>query len=65
MKVLKGVFYITVTSQKANTYPSLIKCSLKIFVNDEVVEKLKPEMEILSDSAVKTEILPKYYKNGK
>ena len=60
-----GVFYITVTSQKANTYPSLTKCPLEIYVNDELVESLKPEMEVLPDSVVKTEILPKYYKDGK
>lgn len=56
----KGVFYITVTSQKEiYIHPSFIKCPLKISVNDEVLEKLKPEMEILPDSIVKTEILPK------
>ena len=60
-----GVFYITVTSTKANTYPNLTECTLNIFVNGIKVEKLKPQMEVSPDTVVRTKILPKYYKDGK
>ena len=59
-----GVFFITVTTQKANTYPRLEKCILEIYLNNELIVDLKPEMEVSPDVVVKTEILEKYYKNG-
>ena len=59
-----GVFYITVTTQKANTYPHLEKCVLEIYLNNELIIDLKPEMEVSPDVVVKTEILEKYYKKG-
>ena len=61
---LKGVFYITVTTQKANTYPKLKECPLKIFLNKEEIKDLNPKMEVSPDVIVKTEILEKYYKKG-
>ena len=61
----KGVFYITVTSQKANTYPTLKECPLKIYLNDELINDLKPEMEVSPDAVVRTKILEDYYKDGK
>ena len=61
----RGVYYITVTTQKANTYPKLEKCVLTISVNGEVVKNLKPEMEVSPDAVVKTQILDEYYKKGK
>jgi len=60
-----GVFYITVTTQKANTYPKLIKCPLKVYVNDVLVKDMNPEMEVSPDEVVRTKILEKYYKDGK
>ena len=59
-----GVFFITVTTQKSNTYPQLEKCILEIYLNNELIVELKPEMEVSPDVVVKTEILEKYYKNG-
>ena len=59
-----GVFFITVTTQKANTYPKLEKCVLEVYLNNELIVDLKPEMEVSPDVVVKTEILSKYYKNG-
>jgi len=61
----RGVYYITVTTQKANTYPKLEKCVLTISVNGEVVKNLKPEMEVSPDVVVRTQILDEYYKKGK
>ena len=60
-----GVFYITVTTEKANTYPKLERCPLKVYVNDELVKDLNPEMEVSPDEVVTTKILEKYYKDGK
>ena len=60
-----GVFYITVTSTKSNTYPKLKECPLKIYVNDELVKDLKPLMEVYPDEVVRTEILQPYWKDGK
>ena len=61
----RGVYYITVTTEKANTYPKLTKCPLTISVNGEVIKNLKPEMEVSPDTVVRTQILEKYYKDGK
>jgi len=36
-----------------------------IFFNGEVIKNLYPEMEIYPDVVVRTQILEKYYKNGK
>ena len=59
---LIGVFQITITTQKANTYPKLVSCPLDIYVNNVLVEGLHPEMEVSPNVVVKTEILKKYYK---
>ena len=59
-----GVFYITVTTQKANTYPTLKQCKLGIYLNGEKIESLEPEMEVSPDTVVRTNILTKYYKEG-
>ncbi|MBP5446141.1 MAG: hypothetical protein J6Y28_08225, partial [Acholeplasmatales bacterium] len=61
----RGVYYITVTTQKANTYPKLVKCPLTISVDNEVIKTLNPEMEVSPDVVVRTKILEKYYKDGK
>ena len=61
----RGVFYITVTSQKSNTYPKLKECPLDIYINDKLMDKLHPLMEVYPDEVVKTQILPPYYKDGK
>ena len=61
----RGVYYITVTTTKSNTYPKLTKCPLTISVNGEVIKNLKPEMEVYPDVVVRTQILEKYYKDGK
>ena len=60
-----GVFYITVTSTKSNTYPKLKECPLKVYVNDELVKDLHPLMEVYPDEVVRTEILQPYWKDGK
>ena len=59
----KGVYFIEVTSQKANTYPTLIKCPLKIYVNKELVEDFNPEQGVSPDSILITKILEKFFKN--
>ena len=59
-----GVFYITVTTQKANTYPKLTECPLKIYLNKEKIEDLNPLMEVYPDAVVRTNILEKYYQKG-
>ena len=61
---LLGVFYITVTTQTANTFPKLSQCKLEILLNDVKVESLAPEMEVSPDAVVRTNILTKYYKQG-
>ena len=60
----RGVFLITVTTERANTYPKLERCPLKISVNNILVEHLTPEQEVSPDEVVLTEILKKYYKEG-
>ena len=60
---LMGVFQVTITTKKANTYPSLVKCPLKIIVDNNLVEALKPEMEVSPNTIVKTEILEEYFQN--
>ena len=62
---LLGVFLITVSTEKANTYPKLSKCQLKIYVNNELVKKLSPEQEVSPNAVVRTKILENYYKDGK
>ena len=62
---LLGVFLVTVTTEKANTYPKLTKCPLKIYVNNQLVKKLSPEQEVSPNEVVRTKILEKYYKDGK
>jgi len=57
-----GVFYLTVTTEKANTYPSLVKCPLKIYLNDQLLTHLNPEQEVSPDEVVRTEILKEYWK---
>ena len=61
----KGVFYLTVTTEKANTYPKLEQCTLELYLNNELINNLKPEMEVSPDAVVRTKILEKYYKDGK
>ena len=59
-----GVFQVTVTTQKANTYPKKEICRLKIYINDTLVENLNPEMEVSPNQVVETKILEKYYKTN-
>jgi hypothetical protein len=61
---LMGVFLITVSTQKANTFPTLKKCAMKVYVNNELFQKLSPEQEVSPNAVVRTEILSKYYKSG-
>ena len=61
---LLGVFYITVTTQQANTFPHLKECKLEISLNGEKIESLAPEMEVSPDVVVRTNILKKYYQEG-
>ncbi|MBR3661202.1 MAG: hypothetical protein IKN63_04835, partial [Bacilli bacterium] len=61
---LLGVFQVTVTTQKANTYPKLETCQLKIYINNTLVENLHPEMEVSPNEVVETKILEKYYKSN-
>ena len=62
---LRGVEYITITTQQPNMFSQLLKCILTISVNNEVIKKLKPEMEVLPLVVVRTQILEQYYKQGK
>ena len=34
---LPGVFQVTITKKKANTYPTLVQCPLKIYVNNVLI----------------------------
>ena len=60
---LRGVFQITITTKKANTYPSLVKCPLKIYIDGKLIQNLSPEMEVFPSTVVRTEILDEYYLN--
>ena len=59
-----GIFLITVTTQRANTFPTLRKCPLKLYLNDQLLDHLNPEQEVSPDAVVRTNILKKYYKDG-
>ena len=65
IKYTRGAYCIIVTTEKANTFPKLIKCPLTIFVNGEKIKNLKPEMEVYHDFVVRTQICEKNYKDGK
>ena len=60
---LKGVFQVTITTNLANTYPSITACPLSISIDGVLVNNLKPEMEVSPNVIVKTEIIDKYYKD--
>ena len=60
---LKGVFQVTITTNLANTYPSITTCPLIISIDGVLVNNLKPEMEVSPNVIVKTEIIDKYYKD--
>ena len=61
---LLGVFQVTITTKKANTYPKLEVCALKIYIDNTLVTKLNPEMEVSPNVIVKTIILDQYYKKN-
>ena len=61
---LLGVFQVTITTKKANTYPKLEVCPLKIYIDNTLVNKLSPEMEVSPNVIVKTTILEQYYKQN-
>ena len=39
--------------------------NLELYLNNELINNLKPEMEVSPDAVVRTKILEKYYKDGK
>ena len=57
-----GVLYLTVNIEKSNIYPSLVKCPLKIYLNNQLLTYLNQEQEVSHDEVVRTEILPEYQK---
>ena len=61
---LLGVFKITITTQKANTYPKLVKCPLDIYIDNILIESLHPEMEVSPNIVVEIKILEEYFKSG-
>ena len=61
---LPGVFQVTITTKKANTYPTLVKCPLKIYVNNVLIYKLHPELEVSPNEIIKTTIVNNYYKEN-
>ena len=61
---LPGIFQITITTKKANTYPNLEKCPLKIYVNNILIKRLHPEMKVSPNEITKTTILNDYYKKN-
>jgi len=61
---LLGVFQVTITTQKANTYPKLVKCPLSIYIDNVLINSLHPEMEVSPNVVVETKILEEYYKSG-
>ncbi|MBO6244031.1 MAG: hypothetical protein J6O41_05665, partial [Clostridia bacterium] len=61
---LLGVFQVTITTKKANTYPKLEVCPLTIYIDNTLVNKLRPEMEVSPNVIVKTIILEQYYKKN-
>ena len=61
---LLGVFQVTITTEKANTYPKLETCPLLIYINDTLVQNLNPEMEVSPNTVVLTTILKDYYQTG-
>ena len=60
----KGVFYLAITTEK-ETYLKLEKCTLELYLNNELIKNLKPEMEASPDAVVRTTIIERYYKDGK
>jgi len=56
-----GVFQVTISTKRANTYPELTSWPLNIYVNNVLVEKLHPEMEVSPNIVVETVILENYY----
>ena len=61
---LLGVFQVSITTKKANTYPTLEVCPLKIYIDNTLVNKLSPEMEVSPNVIVKVTILEQYYKKN-
>ena len=60
-----GTFLVTVTSQKANTYPTIEKCPLNVYVNGVLVQNQHPLFEVYADVPYSTQILEKYWKDPK
>ena len=59
-----GVFYITVQSTLANTYPIAKDCRLKIYLDGEYIKALSPKMEVSPNVIAKTTVKPEYVKEG-
>ena len=59
-----GVFLVTVTSQKANTFPKLTECRLKIYINNELVNNAKTLFEVYPAAPYTSYILEKYWKES-
>ena len=60
---LRGVFQIIITTKKANTYPKLNTCKLKIYIDGNVIQSLEPTIEVSPNILVKTTILESYYED--
>ena len=59
---LIGIFQVTITTKKANNYPKLLKCPLKIYIDNVLVKNLSPELVVSPNEIAKTTILNNYYK---
>ena len=59
-----GVFYITVQSTLANTYPVAKECRLKIYLDGELITALSPNMQVSPNVIAKTSVKSEYIKQG-
>ena len=62
---VKGQFIVTVTSEKPTTFPELIQCPLKVFIEGEELKNFHPLMIVTPGPIYTAEILPKYFKDEK
>ncbi|MCQ2964003.1 MAG: hypothetical protein MJ203_00325 [archaeon] len=62
---VKGQFIVTVTSEKPTTFPELIQCPLKVFIEGEELKNFHPLMIVTPGPIYTAEILSKYFKDEK
>ena len=59
-----GMFLVTITTEKANTFPSVTECKLKIYVNNELVNNAQTLLEVSPGAPYTSQILEQYWKES-